>query len=137
MVGDTKASESLEPPIQDQLESLKVELLQRMQELENSKRETTAALEEARAVKMQAEKDLDEARKAAAHNRQTLSKSWQMDTLTRVLPQTFLTRPLIFTTKVILLISNNIYHTTLIRKGLAGMEPSKSLKVLSTQNFRG
>lgn len=36
MVGDTKASESLEPPIQDQLESLKVELLQRMQELENS-----------------------------------------------------------------------------------------------------
>ena len=28
MVGDTKASESLEPLIQDQLESLKVELLQ-------------------------------------------------------------------------------------------------------------
>ena len=63
--------------------------------------------------------------------------SWRMDTLTRAPPQTFLTRPLIFTMKVILLISNNIYHTTLIRKGLAGMEPSKSLKVLSTQNFRG
>ena len=64
-------------------------------------------------------------------------RSWRTDTLTRAPPQTLLTRPLIFTTKVILLISNNIYHTTLIRKGLAGMEPSKSLKVLSTQNFRG
>ena len=60
-----------------------------------------------------------------------------LDTLTRAPLQTFLTRPLIFTTNVILLISNNIYHTMLIRKGLAGMEPSKSLKVLSTQNFRG
>ena len=66
MEGDTEASESLEPPIQDQLESLKLELLQKTQELVNSKRETTAALEEARAVKVQAEKDLDEARKAAA-----------------------------------------------------------------------
>lgn len=77
MVGDTKASESLEPPIQDQLESLKVELLQRMQELENSKRETTAALEEAKAVKMQAEKDLDEARKAAAHNLAVYKFRWE------------------------------------------------------------
>ena len=66
MEGDTEASESLEPPIQDQLEALKLELLQKMQELVNSKRETTAALEEARAVKVQAEKDLDEAMKAAA-----------------------------------------------------------------------
>ena len=66
MEGDTEASESLEPPIQDQLEALKLELLQKTQELVNSKRETTAALEEDRAVKVQAEKDLDEARKAAA-----------------------------------------------------------------------
>ena len=71
MVGDTKASESLKPPIQDQLESLKVQLL------ENSKRETTAALEEARAVKMQAEKDLDEARKAAAYNLAVYKFRWE------------------------------------------------------------
>ena len=50
--GDTEASDSQEPSIQDQLE-----LILKMQELESSKRETTAALEEARAVKAQAHKD--------------------------------------------------------------------------------
>lgn len=64
--GDTEASDSQEPSIQDHLEALKLELMLKTQELENSKRETTAALEEARAVKAQAHKDLDEARKAAA-----------------------------------------------------------------------
>ena len=64
--GDTEASDSQEPSIPDQLEALKLELMLKTQELENSKRETTAALEEARAFKAQADKDLDEARKAAA-----------------------------------------------------------------------
>ena len=61
MEGDTEASDSQEPSIQDHLEALKLELMLKTQELENSKRETTAALEEARAVKAQAHKDLDEA----------------------------------------------------------------------------
>ena len=59
--GDAEASES-----QDQLKALKSELLQKTQELENSKRETAAALQEARAFKVQAEKDLDSAKEAAA-----------------------------------------------------------------------
>ena len=66
MERDTEASESLEPLIQNQSEALKLELLQKTQELENSKRKTTAALEEARAVRVQAEKDLDKARKVTA-----------------------------------------------------------------------
>lgn len=66
MVGDTEASDSQESPIQDKLEALKLELSQRSEELENSKRETTAAVEDDRAVKVQADKDLVEARKAAA-----------------------------------------------------------------------
>ena len=51
-----------------------------------------------------------------------------MDIQTRALSQVFMTRPLICNMKIILLNLNNIYHTMLTRKDLAGMESLEELE---------